>query len=559
MLTVGRRWLPWLALVIGIHQATCEPQKKLIETGWDQPDTRQFRANLAQMEQRPFDGVVLTANGSHGAALSTSFRAGHWEREWFQGCVDDLRACRSARLTDNFVLVGANPGNVEWFDDAGWAAVVDHWRLAAWLARQGGLKGILFDPEPYTPPAAQFADGKQSARATHSFADYCLQARRRGREVMAAVAEQYPDITVFCYFMNVENTLAAVSPDPPATLEGSTYGLYPAFIDGWLDAAPPTVTFVDGCENAYLYHTDAQFLQAAVVIKGACQRLVSPENRARYRAQVQVGFGLYLDAYHNEKPPWFIAAAPGGTRVDKLRDNAACALRVADGYVWIYGEQYRWWPTPNGSVKAQDWNAALPGCEDALRYARDPLDFGRTKVAALRAAGKLVNLARNGDFGSDHAAPVPGAQADWQAGGAPAGWSTWQTTDSKGQFTWDRTVGDTAPGAARAAGVADGCFIQTCPAKPGERYLVRAVAKRQGRGRAWLRVRWQTADGAWTMEDRDALVPCAAAADDWGEMATVVTVPDGVGRLVLLLGVSGQRGEQDVAWFDDVWIHDLDA
>lgn len=35
--------------------------KKLIATGWDQPDTQRLRKNLAEMEKRPFDGVVFVA------------------------------------------------------------------------------------------------------------------------------------------------------------------------------------------------------------------------------------------------------------------------------------------------------------------------------------------------------------------------------------------------------------------------------------------------------------------------------------------------------------------
>ena len=35
----------------------------------------------------------------------------------------NLKAARSRRLTDCFVLVGANPGDVDWFDDEGWEAI----------------------------------------------------------------------------------------------------------------------------------------------------------------------------------------------------------------------------------------------------------------------------------------------------------------------------------------------------------------------------------------------------------------------------------------------------
>jgi hypothetical protein len=33
------------------------PAKKLIEWGWDEPDTKFMRENISQMEQFPFDGL----------------------------------------------------------------------------------------------------------------------------------------------------------------------------------------------------------------------------------------------------------------------------------------------------------------------------------------------------------------------------------------------------------------------------------------------------------------------------------------------------------------------
>lgn len=538
------------------------PRKKLIATGWDKADTQRLRENLAVMEQRPFDGVILEAVGMLGQAKQCSMRATFhampWEQAWFNHCVEDLKACQFTRFTDNFVTVGANPGNVDWFDDAGWKHVVEHWRIAAWLAKQGGLKGLLFDPEPYTPPFAQFSYRVQAGKAEHTFAEYQAKARERGREVMRAVAAEYPEITLFCYFMNIVNATALGQGDPNTVLQGSHYGLYPSFIDGWLDVIPPTVALVDGCENAYRYNSTAQYLESAVRIKGACQELVSPENRAKYRAQVQVSFGMYLDAYWNpDSSPWYVDGL-GGPRVARLARNTATAMRVADEYVWVYGEKFRWWPTPNGRVNQESWPEALPGSEDALRFARDPVDFGRARIAALEKEGKLVDLARNGDFGSEKAASNEGAALDWKEGGAPAGWSTWQLSTSKGSFSWDRETGKGGKGSARAAGVEGGCFIQVYNVKPGERYAVSAMRRIQGAGSASIRVRWQTAESKWTLEEQDKILSCRGPADAWGEIFGVVEVPEGAAKLLILLGMAGQTAPEDAGWFDDVHLYRLD-
>ncbi len=519
--------------------------KKLIATGWDHPDSARLREHRAAMEKRPFDGVVIQLTGDAGdgkrCRLRAAFADRRWEQEWFRPCVENLRKCRFEQFTDNFVTVGANPGNVDWFDEDGWANIVEHWRIAAWIASAAGCRGILFDPEPYTPPHAQFRYGAQPGRATRDFAAYRRQARRRGRAVMRAVAGEYPGMTLFCYFMNSVNARAAGRDDPVPVLRAAGYGLLPAFIDGWLDELPAKMTLVDGCESAYRYNSATEYLEAFALIKGACRRLVSPENRSKYGAQVQAAYGIYLDAYWNPKDSewgtWYIDGK-GESRVTRLRKNLATALRLADEYVWVYGEKYRWWPTPNGRVRKETWPEALPGCEKVLRFCVDPDGSARAAVAA-----GAENLARNGSF--DDAAD----------GKAPAAWSTWQDRSSKGTLRHDPDVGRTNSGAARAAGVSRGCFLQACEAAPGELYAVRAWLRSAGRGDPHVRVRWQTVDGAWTASPRDRLFFPAETDGAWREIFGTAAVPAGAGKIVILLNGDGQETAKDAAWYDDVGLY----
>jgi hypothetical protein len=155
-------------------------RKKLIATGWDHPDSQRLQANLAAMENRPFDGVVLEMAGpaadGRACALREAFSSRPWRQEWFQASAQQLQACKSGRLTDNFITLGANPGNVDWFDDADWEQIVEHWRIATRLARQSGCMGLLFDPEPYTPPHSAFSYAAQAQRKQHGFNDYAVKA-----------------------------------------------------------------------------------------------------------------------------------------------------------------------------------------------------------------------------------------------------------------------------------------------------------------------------------------------------------------------------------------------
>lgn len=535
--------------------------KKLVATGWDHPDAQRFRQHLAQMERWPFDGAVLELVGQRDdgkpCPMRALFHAEPWKPQWFASAVEQLRACRPERLKDNFILVGANPGNVDWFDDAGWQAIVEHWRIAAWVAKQAGCRGLLFDPEPYTPPYAQFQYSQQAESAKHSFDQYWAKARQRGRQVMEVLAAEYPEMTLFCYFLLSVHMHAAAHGDPRPALAGSGYGLLPAFLDGWLDAAPASMTFVDGCESAYRYNSRSEFLEAAVAIRGRCQELISPENRAKYRAQVQVGFGIYLDAYWNPpSSPWYIDGL-GGSRVDRLRANVRDALEIADEYVWIYGEKFRWWPTPHSRVQAQTWPEALPGCDAALAFARDPICFARRELSRLQSAGQIANLLQNGDFGAEKLT-LEGRQVVWKEGRPPVGWSAWQAEESKGVMVWDRQTetgkGESgSAGSAKLAGVANGCLLQAIPVQPGQRYAVQARCRRTGQGQVHLRIRWQTPESRWTQESHDVLAyPEDRPGAAWTELFTVVEVPEGVGKLLVLLSAQGQKSVEDAAWFDDV-------
>jgi hypothetical protein len=555
-------WLVLLSLVPLVATAAAgeEPRdvrrpKKLISVGWDLfSDTKWIREHLAEMETRPLNGIVLNATGRRDDGkeqfLRLTFSREPWKYEWFAGAEADLRACRFQRFTDNFVLVGANPGDVDWFDDEGWRAVVEHWRIAARLAKAGGLKGICFDPEPYDPPHEAFTYKAQPGRDRRTFDEYAAKARERGREVMKAVAAEYPDITILSFFLNSICASATRHADPRPLLAGQGYGLLPAFVDGWLDAAPPTVTMVDGHESSYLYNSDIAFLEAANLIRGACQELVSPENRAKYRAQVQTGFGIYLDAYVNPATSQWYVDGKGGPRVDRLRANVTAAIRAADEYVWVYGEKCRWWPTPNKGVTEKSWPEALPGCEDALRYARDPIEWALWKVEQTSKGAALTNLLANGDFSK----PAPGVKKS----SLPEAWGTWQDSKSKGTFALDSDVGAAGKGSARLAGMADGCFIQKVKAAPGKRFAVGAVRRMQGGGDAIMIVRWQTADEKWIAEVKDVHLHAAGPRDAWRKIFGVAEVPEGAANLVVLLMARGQLLADDVAWFDDVHVYSLD-
>jgi len=96
--------------------------------------------------------------------------------------------------------------------------------------------------------------------------------------------------------------------------------------------------------------------------------------------------------------------------------------------------------------------------------------------------------------------------------------------------------------------------------KPGERYAVRAFARRQGKSATSIRIRWQAGDGKWIAEAREVMVLFEAPEGDdpWEAALGVAEVPEGVGKLVVLLGVADQPSAEDAALFDDVDLYRLE-
>ena len=201
----------------------------------------------------------------------------------------------------------------------------------------------------------------------------------------------------------------------------------------------------------------------------------------------------------------------------------------------------------------ETWPEALPGCEQVLRYVRDPVGYAQETITKLKESGEFVNLAANADFDEEEVVLDNGRTSTYVEGGPPAGWDTWQRETSEGTFSWDRETDATSDGSARMEGVVYGCFHQQQhPVLPGRRYAIRAVRRIEGNGVAFIRVRWKTADNDWTQEALDRLIFCPGPRDEWSELFGVAEVPDGVDRLVILLSVTDQRSSADIVWYDDV-------
>src|SRR6266849_4844359 len=111
--------LPVLLLGLCIQQAqgAAAEHKRLIEFGWDEPDTTFLRTNVARMAQSPFDGCVFHVNYQRGGT-NGSFT---WEAWGQQAFVDsdlasafaDLKGTRAGRFKYNFLRFNTTPAKLD--------------------------------------------------------------------------------------------------------------------------------------------------------------------------------------------------------------------------------------------------------------------------------------------------------------------------------------------------------------------------------------------------------------------------------------------------------------
>ncbi len=545
-----------LVLSLSVHAGT----KKFIGHSWDllrlPPEV--LAKNIDKLEELPLDGITIKCNAKAPSGKVYSFNQAMttppWDKSWVEYLVPTLKTINGGRLKHNFITAFFAPTTrISWNDDQRWADTANNMGVIAWLAKTTGARGILLDPEDY-PNSKQYTYLPEIDKGTYS--EVAAMARRRGGQVMKAIATEYPDANVLSFWLiSMNRTLMNQNIDIPQTLEKNG-NLWVPFINGLLDEILPNMKLIDGCENGYRYDFESSdFLRMALIIKSHFANVVAPENRVKYCSQVQAGFGLYLDMYTNKQQVNYYHPPYKGSRLKRLLGNFKQAMIACDEYCWVYGEKYNWvkWDYPaNFDVKkavfaghmsdAETWNDVLPGVWRAMEFIRDPKAAALKQYMEMHAAGKLVNLVQNANClpektndGNETAAKP----SDWESKGLPAGWSYWEMKPT-GKFSVDTQLKYGEANSVRLESVKEGCAIIGRYVEPGGTYAIEAMAKGKNPS---MTIRWQK-NGVWRALESDTTVEFGPADPDGWQMArTFITVPPNANQCVMLLNGKLEKDE----------------
>ena len=341
--------------------------KKIIEFGWDKP--RPDQLSSAALEQSIFDGVVFRSSVGDKIIVPQII-----PKQDFDLDIAALKKINSSKLANSFYLINVNADRWDWFNDTTWAAAEQNLFEHARVAKQGGLRGIMLDPEVYQFDLWAYAS--QPQKSGHNFQAFETQMRKRGAQTMRAFERAYPGISILSLhsFGALEIPPNATYQTAHASLEtDGSLGLYAAFTEGMLEAASDRAVLIDGNEASYYHLRPKDFDTARKNALNNAKVFVAPALQAKFSRQFKFSNAMFLDGTMNffNSARFFGYYLQNDTeRRNLIAHNIYHGLRSSDEFVWVYSETPNWWTRTL-------LNADLPALENAIK--RGKLEYQSNK------------------------------------------------------------------------------------------------------------------------------------------------------------------------------------
>lgn len=525
-------------------------KKKYISFGWEYKrlSAQDILNNADKFRQTGFDGIgiYLTATNSLGKELKFITQGEKWEREAFKDQIPIFREfLKVPQLSESFIVgYGSARKRVDWKDDAAWANLANSMAVLGWLTRETGIKGISCDFEDYFNQHQY-----HRLAADPEWEELLPLVRKRGAQVFGALFKENPNLKVLFYWILCFDTEYLTTPFPRA-MARQNGDLQPAFFDGILDVMPETARLINGDEHTYRAEAvNRDFHNSYINQRTICPQLVSPANREKFLRLTQVSFAMYSDMFANDEKSFWYFAPIDGSRAEHLRRNLLDATRLADEYVWFWGEKNPTvkWEGAHIEARVQNketWEEAIPGMTEALLCCKDP-DWGmKRRLATLRENAALKDRNPNPSC-------RPGGEAE---GKLPAPYYFWKgEKDVKGRIFLDKTVGCGDSTSITLKDCSNACALYSVSkVKPGEAYAIELAVKGPGR----IMLNFQK-DGQW-VRGMQSVAPLQGKADanGWRKARGIVIVPANTDCFVIKMSSDKLNGITQT-WFDNIHIYKL--
>jgi hypothetical protein len=368
---------PHAASRVNATPPSIEKPASLIYAGWfgnTIPTPSFVAANQVFLESQPFDGLVvylkkssINVNLTLGVMKDTAI-----SYDTMMTVLGPMASLNFTTLKENVGLImGSTPP--DFFDD--WSVVIQNYANLAKAAKDSGLKGLCFDNEQYHAPWGNYSSLTKYA-ATKSLADYEVQARLRGKQVMEAMVAQFPDLV----FMTLHGPYVS-EPDAPASLQfpqwQSSNELLGPFYAGNLEGAGSAACVIDGGE-LYTLRTAEDFQLSYgwrrndLPSEAVNCSFIPSSLRSEWADRSSIGFGVYDVAF-------------GGAAMNStiLRSTLANALRQADRYAWFYAEASTYLLPSDAGGASATW-------VDAIRLAKADVAATAVPIAPSNLAATEV-------------------------------------------------------------------------------------------------------------------------------------------------------------------------
>lgn len=425
--------------------------KKLIHAGWSDGSADIVRKHIGLMEKSApvYSGmrIFITGRDENNKTVTHRMMFGRrkFKYEYFKQAIADLKATGFKNFTDNFIATGVQPGKIEWFNDQDWEGVCNNFAVFARIARETGMKGLIFDSEEYSGKFWWFKNV-----SGHTREECIAMARKRGRQFGKAVFGTFPECRLFCYFWLSLNTGNIEDPDQAQ--------LSAHFIDGVYDVLPPQAMIYDGMENVGYRLRDRNDLNRAVkMFYQDFPKMLSPENRSKYFNQTRPAMAIYLDAYFSLPPTqsyayWLADGKEKYGAADFFRRNLQLTMEGSGEYAWTWGERGTWWELPHS--KRKTWESFDAGARQALYDAMSPIAAAERIVKEQ----KRPNLLANASLEKRNRKNIP------------AGWTVYQNKrNSNGTVEFPEGSGKVI-----FRGTVSASFYQLVKVTPGKEYFASA-------------------------------------------------------------------------------------